>query len=189
MGKHIPFQENEDKEILKEFLEVAKQPPVPKIEVKADRGAVAVNGNNNIVIHNHDRLSNKEIRELNGRLNELSILIQKIKGCSTKESKNIAFGMFKKHFKLASYRDLPASRIDEAHNFVNRQLKIWEEKLIKQVSRKEARHRLILKIYQLRSWNYQLTEDDFLKLLKEKFGRTTINTLSLKELRELFLAW
>ena len=52
MGKQIPFQENEGKEILKEFLEVAKQPPVPKIEVKADKGGIAVNGNNNTVIVN-----------------------------------------------------------------------------------------------------------------------------------------
>ncbi len=184
MGREIPFRD-EGEEFLREFLDVAKQPPVPKTEITADRGGVAINGNNNFVVNNYDRLSNKEIRELNGKLNDLARLIEKVKGCSTKESRSIAYGMFKKKFRLASYRDLPASRIDDALNFLNRQLRIWEDKLVKKVPKGEARHRLILRIYQLRSWNYQLKEEDFLKLLKEEFGKTTINTLSLKELRKL----
>ena len=185
MGEQIPFKKNEGEEILRDFLEVAKQPALPKTEVKADRGGVAVNGNNNFIINHHDKLSHKEMRELHGKLSELARLIEKVQNCSSKKSRSIAFGMFKKHFRLASYKDLPASRIDEAVNFLNRQLRIWEDKLIRKVPKGEARHRLILKVYQLRSWNYQLKEEDFLKLLKENFGRTTINTLSVKELRQL----
>jgi hypothetical protein len=185
MGDRIPFRKNEEEGILREFLEVAKQPAVPKTEIKADRGAIAINGNNNTIVNYHDRLSNKEIRELQRKLTELAELIKKVKDCSVKESRNIAFGMFKKHFKLASYRDLPASRIDEAVNFLNRQLRIWEEKLIRKVPKKDGKHRLILRIYQLRSWNYELREEEFIDILKKEFGKTSFVDFSIKELRIL----
>jgi len=185
MGDRIPFRKNEEEGILREFLEVAKQPAVPKTEIKADRGAIAINGNNNTIVNYYDRLSNKEIRELQRKLTELAELIKRVKDCSVKESRNIAFGMFKKHFRLASYRDLPASRIDEAVNFLNRQIRIWEEKLIKKVPRNDGKHRLILRIYQLRSWNYELKEGEFLSILKKEFGKTHLTEFSITELRRL----
>jgi hypothetical protein len=185
MGRQIPFRKEEDEKILEKFLEVAKQPPTPKVEIKADRKAVAINGNNNVVVNYHDRLSHKEIRELKGKLTELAELIRSVEECSAKESKNIAFGMFKRHFKLASYRDLPASRIDEAISFLNRQIRIWESKLIRKVPKGETKHRLILRIYQLRAWNYKLKEEDYLSILKGEFGKTCLTEFSIKELRKL----
>jgi len=185
MGKEIPFKRDEGEEILKELLETAKQPTVPKTEIKADRGAIAINGNNNTVINQYDRLSNKEVRELYKRLTELAELIKAVKNCSVRESRNIAFGMFKKHFKLASYRDLPSSRIDEAVNFLNRQVRIWEDKLIRKVPKEEGKHRLILQVYRLRSWNYELKEERFLDILEEEFGKTRLTDFSTKELRRL----
>jgi len=185
MGRQIPFRENEKEKILEDFLEVVKQPPIPKVEIKADRKAVAINGNSNVVVNYHDRLSHKEIRELKGKLTELAELIKNVEECSVRESRNIAFGMFKKHFKLASYRDLPASRIDEAISFLNRQIRVWESKLIRKVPNEETKHRLILRIFQLRSWNYKLKEEDYLSILKGEFGKICLTEFSIKELKKL----
>jgi len=65
MGKEIPYKGSENMDngetLLREFIAAANQPPIPRVEITADRGGIAVNGNKNLVFKCEDSIDYKSL--------------------------------------------------------------------------------------------------------------------------------
>lgn len=145
---------------------------------------VAVVGDNNVI--QIEKLSNRELRILKGKLDKWVELEMETNNLNIREARKKVFGIFKRKFKLNSYRDLPASQITQALSFIEGQIRKLENKLLRMGIESTPKQRLILRIYRTRSFLEQLSEEDFVRLLHDRFGKVDFSQFTLKELQTLF---
>ncbi len=144
---------------------------------------LAIVGDNNIV--HMEKLSTKELRNLKGRLDDWANLEMETNGLSIGEARKKVYGIFNRKFKLTSYKDLPASKLQDALSFIQGQINKLENKLLRMGIEGTPKHRTILKIYRLRSFLNHLSEEDFIKLLLDRFGKVNFAEFTVKELKVL----
>ena len=170
------------KEIAEEIEKRAKPKKGTTINQQGT-GNVAVVGNDNVVYV--ERLSNKELHNLKGKLDNWAELEMEANNLSIGEARKKVHGIFKRKFKLNSYRDLPASQITQALSFIEGQIRKLENRLLRMGIEGTPKQRLILRIYRIRSFLNQLSEKDFVRLLLDKFGKIDFSEFTVKELQTL----
>lgn len=170
------------KELVEEIGERAKPKRAVTINQQG-QGNLAVVGDGNIV--NADRLSTKELRNLKTKLNDLAQLEVEVNGTPIGEARKKIYGMFNRKFKLLTYKDLPASKLQDALVFIEGQIKKLENKLLRMGIEGTPKQRTILRIYRIRSFLNHLSEEEFVKLLLDKFGRINFAEFTVKELQDL----
>jgi len=169
-------------ELAREIGEKAKSKKGAVISQQG-KGNIAVVGDNN-VIHT-EKLSNKELRNLKARLDDWAELEKEANNLSIGEARKKVHGIFKRKFKLNSYRDLPASQITQALSFIEGQVRKLENMLLRMGIEGTPKQRLILRIYRLRSFLRHLKEEDFVRMLLDKFGKIDFSQFTTEELRKL----